>query len=107
MADTVLGVVPLFQLLEASIVFCAVISRWPISESKIGIVCIMTCDPGLRNVIAHPAYRFSKNRSVRGRFPVCLGFAQIRESAMRIGAFYIAGNGAAQGINLKNQARNG
>ena len=66
----------------------------------------MACDSGLRNMIAHPTYRFSKNRRVRGRFPVCLRLAQVRESAMRIGAFHIAGNGAAQSIDLKNQSRN-
>ena len=98
--------VPLFQLLKARVIFCAVISRWPIRESKVWIVCVMACDPGLRNMIAHPTYRFSKNRRVRGRFPVCLRLAQVRESAMRIGAFHIAGNGATQSIDLKNQSRN-
>src|SRR6267154_126026 len=107
MVDAVLGIVALFQLLEARIIFCAVISCWPIRESKVWIVCVMACDSGLGNMIAHPTYRFSKNRRVRGGFPVCLRLAQVRESAMRIGAFHIAGNGAGQSVDLKNQSRNG
>ena len=103
MANAVLRIIPLFQLLEARVIFCAVIGRWPVCKSSIGIVCVMVCDPGSRNMIAHPAYRLSKNRRVRGRFPVCLRFAQVRESAMRIDSFYIVGNGAAQSVDLKNQ----
>src|SRR6266404_6057382 len=106
MVDAILRIVPLFQLLKARVVFCAVISRWPIRESKVWIVCVMACDSGLGNMIAHPTYRFSKNRRVRGRFPVCLRLAQVRESAMRIGASHVVGNGAAQSIDLKNQSRN-
>ena len=49
---------------------------------------------------------FSKNRRVRGRFPVCLRLAQVRESAMRIGTFHVVGNGATQSVDLKNQSRN-
>src|SRR5437764_12138423 len=105
MVDAILRIVPLFQLLEARIIFCAVISGWPIGESKVWIACAMACNSGLGNMIAHSTYRFSKNRRVRGRFPVCLRSAQARESAMRIGAFHIAGNGAAQIIDLKNQSR--
>ena len=66
MVDAILRIVPLFQLLKARIIFCAVISGWPIRESKVRIVCVMACDSGLRNMIAHPTYRFSKNRRVRG-----------------------------------------
>ena len=66
MADAVLGIVPLFQLLEARIIFCAVISGWPVCESKIRIVCVMPCDPGLRDMIANPAYRLPKS-SLRAR----------------------------------------
>src|SRR6267154_5993900 len=106
MAYAVLKIVPLLQLLKARIIFCAVISGWPIRESKVRIVCVMTCDSGLRDMIAHPTYCFSKNRRVRGRFPVSLRLTQVRESAMRIGAFHVVGNGAAQSIDLKNQSRN-
>src|SRR5882757_1520267 len=106
MAYAVLRIVSFFQLLQARIILCTVISRWPIRESNVWIVCVMACDTGLRNMIAHPTYRFSKTRRVRGRFPVSLRLAQVRESAMRIGAFHVAGNGAAQSINLKNQSRN-
>src|SRR5207247_3551648 len=58
MADAILRIVSLFQLLEARIIFCAVISRWPVFESKVRIVCVMACDPGLRTMSAHPTYRF-------------------------------------------------
>src|SRR6476661_9128697 len=102
MVNAILRIVPLFQLLKTRIIFCAVISRWPIRKSKVWVVCVMASDSGLRDMIAHPTYRFSKNRRVRGRFPVCLRFSQVRESAMLIGAFYVAGNGAAQSIDLKN-----
>src|SRR4030095_11556677 len=106
MADAVLRIVPLFQLLEARIIFCAVISRWPVCERKIWVVRVMVCDPGLRNVIANPTYRLSKNRRVRCRFPICLSLAEVRERAMRIGPFHVAGNGATKSIDLKNQSRN-
>src|ERR1700756_4436532 len=106
MADAVLGIVALLQLLEARIIFGAVVSHWPVFESKVRIVCVMVCDPGLRNMIAYPPYRFSENRRVRDRFPVGLRLAQVRESAMWIGAFHVAGNGASQSVDLKNQSRN-
>src|SRR5262245_12231094 len=106
MADAVLRIVQPFQLLETRIIFCAVISRWPVCERKIWIVRVMVCDPGLRDMIAHPTYRLAKNRRVRGRFPVCLRLAKIRKTAMRIGAFHVAGNGATKSIDLKNQSRN-
>ena len=106
MVDAILRIVPLFQLLKARIIFCAVISGWLIGESKVWIVCVMACNSGLGNMIAHSTYRFSKNRRVRGRFPVCLRLAQVRESAMRIGAFHVVGNGATQSVDLKNQSRN-
>jgi len=102
MADAVLRIVPPFQLLEARIIFCPVISRWPIFESKIRIVCVVTRDSGFRDVSAHPTYRLLKDRPVPGRFPVCLGLAQVRKSAMRICAIHIGGNRAAQSIDLKN-----
>ena len=106
MVDAILRIVPLLQLLEARVIFCTVISRWPIRESKVRIVCVMACDSGLRNMIAHPTYRFSKNRCARGGFPVSLRLTQVRESAMWIGAFHVVGNGAAESIDLKNQSRN-
>src|SRR5436309_15776235 len=105
MVDAIVRIVPLFQLLKARIIFCAVISGWPVCESKVRIVCVMACDSGLGNMIAHPTYRFSKNRRVRGRFPVCLRLAQVKESAMRIGAFHVVGNGGAQSMHLKNESR--
>src|SRR4029077_613296 len=100
MVDAILRIVPLFQLLEARIIFCAVISGWPIRERKVWIVCVMACNSRLRNMMPQPTYRSSKSRRVRGRSPVCLGLAQVRESAMRIGSFHVAGNGAAQSIDL-------
>ena len=57
-ADAVLRIVPLFQLLQMRIVFCAVISGWPIGESKIWIVCVMAYDSSLGNMIAYSTYRF-------------------------------------------------
>ena len=66
----------------------------------------MTGDTGLRDMIAHPIDRFSKPSRMRGRFPVCLRLAQVRERAVRIGALHIVGNGAAESIDLKNQSRN-
>src|ERR1044072_2588756 len=106
MPDAILRIVSLFQLLKARVIFCAVISRWPVCESKIGIVCVMPGHSGLRDMVANPAYRLPKNPRVRGRFPVCLSLAQIRESAMRVGTFHVAGNGAAESIDLKNQSQN-
>ena len=64
----------------------------------------MACDAGLRNMIANPAYRLAKPRRVRGRFPVCLSLAQIRESTMRVRAFHFTGNVAAQSVDLENQS---
>ena len=66
MADAVLRIVPLFQLLEACIIFFAVIGGWPIFESKVGIVRVMPRDSGLRDVIAHPSDRLLQNRRMRG-----------------------------------------
>src|SRR4030095_16377647 len=106
MADAVCRIVPPFQLLKARIILCAVISAWPVCESKIRIVRVMPRDPGLSDVAAYPAYRFSKGCCVRGRFPVCLSLAQIRKSAVRICAIYVARNGAAQSVDLKNQTGN-
>src|SRR5689334_5809273 len=65
----------------------------------------MACHSGFGDVITHPTDRFSKSRSVRGRFPVCLRLAQIAESAMWISSFHIAGNGATEGVDLENQSR--
>ena len=79
MVDAILRIVPLFQLLKARIIFCAVISCWPVCESKVRIVYVMSCDPGLRNMIAHPTYRLSKNSRVRERFPVWLRLTHITE----------------------------
>src|SRR5919198_4601461 len=106
MVDAVFRIVPLFQLLKARIIFCAVVSRWPVCERKVRIVRVMVCDPGLRDMIAHPAYRIPKTRCMRSRFPVCLRLAQVRKSAMRIGAFHVVGYSASQGIDLKNQSWN-
>ena len=57
MADAVVRVEPLFELLEARIIFCAVISGWPIGESKVWIVCVVAYDSGSGNMIAHSTYR--------------------------------------------------
>src|SRR5258708_12268945 len=106
MVDEILRIVPLFQLLQARIIFCAVISGWPIGESKVWIVCVMACDSGLGNMIAHPTYRFSKNRRVRGRFPVCLRLAPVMESPMRKAAFPVLLHSPPQTIHFKNTATN-
>src|SRR5262249_3714024 len=95
MTDAVPRIVALLQLLEARVILCAVISGWPILESKIGIVCVMTCDPGSGNMIAHPTYPLSKGCRVRVRSPICLRLAQVRESAMRVGSFHVGGDGAS------------
>ena len=44
---------------------------------------------------------------MRSRFPVRLRLAEVPKSAMWIGAFDVAGDGAAKSIDLKNQSRNG
>ncbi len=85
-SHAVLRVVTPFQLLEAHIIFFAVISHWPIFESTVRIVCVMAGDLGLRNINAHPTYCLLKYRRVRGRSSICLGLAQVRKSAVRIGS---------------------
>src|SRR5262245_22444567 len=66
MADAVIRIVTLFQLLKTRIIFFAIISRWPVFESKVRIVYVMVCNSSLRDMIAYSAYRLSKSCGMRG-----------------------------------------
>ncbi len=104
MSDAVFGIVPLFDLLEAAIVFFAVVRGGPLFERDIRVVCVMARNAGFGKGVANLCGRCQATVGSAWTLPVGLLFSEIWEGSMRVGTGGSLRDCAAEGVYLEDDA---